>query len=246
MAIEILEWDSRFFGYPVGSVTFPSPPAWELEILPILNQARQIGLRLLYLATPPLTDNLRGTLQRAGVKPVGIKVGYSKTINGAAPVATEIPVSPCYESSMELEALALQSGSHSRFHVDPGFQNREFERLYGEWLVCSLRGDGGKRVFIAGTINAPRGLITVEPGQIVRIGLLVVDPRWRGQGLGRRLVAEAEHFCLQNKYFKLQVATQAENHDACRFYESCGFSMINQTEYHHAWLPLFESKGTPP
>ena len=246
MAIETREWDSRFFGYPVGAVSFLEPPDIKADILPVLHQATQAGIRLLYLVTPPVPDRLCLAMQRAGATPVGTKVEYSKNINNVIPDKKSNFICLCSEHSPALESLALQSGFYSRFRMDAGFQNREFERLYSEWLKSSLRGENGKRVYIAGNIHEPHGLITVEPNGIVRIGLLAVGPQWRGQGLGHQLVIEAERFCHRNGHKELSLATQANNQNACRFYDYCGFQRIAEKQYFHAWLPLIESTKSYP
>ncbi len=237
MPIENREWDSRFFGYPVASASFgPALPRLP-DILAARDEARQAAVRLLYLFLPPVDAALRSSIEQAGFLPVGQKVEYARKVGMPPPMEPGPDIALCRESSAPLEQLALESGSHSRFRLDPGFRNREFERLYGEWLASSLRGDQGKQVFVAGSAARPLGLVTLEPGpSAARIGLLAVDASQRGRGLGRRLVAEAERFCVRNRIAELQVATQSANRGACRFYETCGFGKSSETDVFHAWL----------
>ena len=245
MPIRRLEWDSRLFGYPVGWAAFPAGTDLVAEVRAALQAARPAGLRLLYLSMPPVAEALRQTLADLGATPVGCKVEFAKPVPAAPPPGSGNGLCWCRESSAALEDLALRSGRYSRFRLDAGFQNREFERLYREWLAAALRGDGGRRALVAGSPDAPRGLITLEPGTDVRIGLLAVAAGERGRGLGRHLVAEAERFCFQSQAAGLQVATQAANAGACRFYEACGFRRIAETEFFHAWFPP-ASPSVPP
>jgi dTDP-4-amino-4,6-dideoxy-D-galactose acyltransferase len=216
-----------------------------LDIESVLQEARDSGVRLLYLFMPHIDESLRHAVEQTGAKAVGCKVEYSKAVHMSLvsnPPADNI--APCCESSPSLEQLALQSGIYSRFRIDDGFRNREFERLYQEWLASSLRGDAGKRVYVAGAAADPQGLITLEPdGGVARIGLLAVDAGQRGRGLGRRLVAEAERVCCREGIAELRVATQAENQGACHFYEECGFRIISEVEIFHVWLPLTQPWG---
>ncbi|MGD9781912.1 MAG: GNAT family N-acetyltransferase [Kiritimatiellia bacterium] len=236
MPIEVREWDSRFFGYPVASVSFASPPRLDPDVHSALREARNQGVRLLYLAMPPVPPPLRLEIQQAGATFAGRKCEYGKPIAPSLLAAGDDGISICRENSPALEQLALQSGAYSRFRVDRGFQHNEFERLYREWLASSLRGDGGKRVYVAGAAAAPMGLITLEPSGTARIGLLAVAEQQRGRGIGRRLMAKAEQVSGENRQVELRVATQAENREACRFYESCGFRKIAETDCFHAWL----------
>lgn len=241
MRIEPREWDSCFFGYPVGSYSFTDIPDPVKDIGPVLHQAICAGIRLLYISTPPLHEHRRQAIQRLGAKPVGIKVDFAKSICEAPSADLVSEISRCQANSPALRSLALESGLHSRFRLDEGFKHHEYERLYGEWLDSSLREDGGKQVYVAGPANSPRGLITVEPGSPVRIGLLAVDAQSRGQGVGHRLIAAAENYCILHDQQHLHVATQAGNHTACRFYKNCGFHLFSETEYFHCWLPLNET-----
>ena len=236
MRLKRLDWDSRFFGYPVGALALPQSPDLTAEIHAGLAEARAKDFRLLYLFLAPGAEEIREGLVRAGAFYAGCKVDYSKPVAPAALPPPGAELSACRENSRALEQLAFQSGAHSRFRLDPRFRNQEFERLYREWLASSLRGDAGKRVFIAGSAAAPRGLVTVEPGEPFRIGLLAVDAGQRGQGLGHRLLAAAERFSHDNQAQELRVATQAENQGACRFYENCGFRILSKTDIFHVWL----------
>ncbi len=246
MDIEFLDWDSRFFGYPVEVARLSDLSALERDFRQTRQQALELGLRLLYIETPFLDNHQRQTCQTAGVTAVSINVGYVKTVVTDMPCAPSSVIQPCREYHPALRALVLQSGSYSRFRRDPGFRNREFERLYDEWLAASLRGDDGKIVLVVGPSSLPRGLITLEPGAKVRIGLLAVDARWRGRGIGRSLVAEAERHCGLRSRNELEVATQKANQEACRFYERCGFHCVFEKEIFHAWFPPSDtSKASP-
>ena len=48
-------------------------------------------------------------------------------------------------------------------------------------------------------------------------------PRWRGQGIGRRLWKETESFARKAGYRKLAIQVRASNKGAQRFYRSLGF-----------------------
>ena len=235
--LESRNWDSAFFGYPVASVELAERSA-AAEIGGVLAEARRRGIRLLYVFLPPGGEARRDALRREGIRFVGQKVDFAKTIDPAGVDSAPDPeIVPCRAFNAALERLALQSGEYSRFRCDDGFRHREFERLYREWLEVSLAGRDGKCVFAAGEETRPRGMITLEPGAAVRIGLFAVDPACRRQGVGRRLMVRAERFCVQRRAAELRVATQAENRQACLFYESQGFAIAGATDVFHAWLP---------
>ena len=231
------DWDSVFFGYPVAAVE-PDPSSVSVaEVVAAREEASGRGIRLLYVFLPPVDEALRSALQREGIRAVGSKVEYAKDVPASSTAGADPEIIPCRAGSPALERLAFQSGKYSRFRLDDGFRHQEFERLYREWLTGSLAGTDGKCVFVAGEETHPLGMITLEPGETVRIGLFAVDPAHHRRGIGRRLMDRAEQFCVQRRAPELRVATQAENRPACLFYESSGFAKAGETDIFHVWLP---------
>ena len=237
MRLESRKWDSAFFGYPVAAVEPDHEVASAAEVVAALAEARGRGIRLLYVFLPLADEALRSALLREGLRAVGRKVDYAKDVSASIAADPDPEILPCRAVSPALERLAFQSGKYSRFRLDDGFRHQEFERLYREWLAGSLAGTDGKCVFVAGEDTHPLGMITLEPGEAVRIGLFAVDPAHHRRGIGRRLMDRAEQFCVQRRAPELRVATQAENRPACLFYESSGFAKAGETDIFHVWLP---------
>lgn len=235
--LESRKWDSAFFGYPVASVEPDLGSASAAEVVAALEEARRRGIRLLYVFLPPADEALRSALQREGLRAVGRKVDYAKAVSASSAAGPDPEILPCRTDSASLERLAFQSGKYSRFRLDDGFRHQEFERLYREWLAGSLAGTDGKCVFVAGEETHPLGMVTLEPGAAMRIGLFAVDPAHHRKGIGRKLMDRAEQHCVQQRAQELRVATQAENRQACLFYESRGFAKVRETDVFHAWLP---------
>ncbi len=236
MQLRTKDWDSAFFGYPVASLELHSPATTWAEVASSIREASCRNIRLLYLFLSPVDDVVRSALQE-NVRYVGRKVDYVKDVPSSISMVPDPEIVPCRSFSVALERLALQSGEFSRFRLDRGFHQQEFERLYHEWLTSSIANMDEKCVFIAGDESHPKGMITLERSDILRIGLFAVDPMQQRQGIGRKLMKRAEHFCTQHHVKKLYVATQADNRKACLFYESWGFKINNETDVFHVWLP---------
>lgn len=60
-------------------------------------------------------------------------------------------------------------------------------------------------------------------GGLGRISALVVDSQFKGQGVGRRLVAEAEEFAWNNGCTRIEVTSADRRLDAHAFYETIGY-----------------------
>lgn len=52
---------------------------------------------------------------------------------------------------------------------------------------------------------------------------LVVNPEYRGMGIGRQLLEHSIRWARENKYPGVMLETQDDNVPACTLYQSCGF-----------------------
>jgi len=80
--------------------------------------------------------------------------------------------------------------------------------------------------------------VVPESKRVAKLRLLLVDPRARGRGLGRRLVGECIAFARSQGCRRLVLWTQSNLHAARAIYESCGFR-LKKSELHAAFgVPL--------
>ena len=228
MNIEQLNWDSHFFGIKIGKVRLDNPTFAELNL--IKNKASKDSYLLLYLIADEAIE------VPSFVSLVDIKKTYQRTtslIQLNAPIAVYNADSP----SPALIALALASGSHSRFKIDTHFPTGSFERLYKEWIVKSVNKQIADYTFVYSMEATIAGFVTLKlEGSHGSIGLLAVDEVYRGRGIGSALVHYVLNFLHENNVNSCTVATQAHNSEACRLYERCGFEIESSQYYYHLWL----------
>ena len=110
-----------------------------------------------------------------------------------------------------------------------------FEALVAEIAAGFLRryDAARERCWIAELDGAVVGSVFIvrKSPRIAKLRLLIVDPKARGLGLGRRLVNACIRFARRADYAKLVLWTQSHLDAARRIYETAGFRRIGRRRH---------------
>ncbi|PJJ58995.1 GNAT family N-acetyltransferase [Hymenobacter chitinivorans] len=236
IALEVLPWDTDLLGFSVAQLQ-PSSSARSC-VASLLDEARRQQIQLLYWFVDPADAEAVVTARTLGARLADRKITYSMPMPATAPPLVS-NVEPIRTLTPQLRSLALQSGYYSRFRTDPGFAPGVYERLYTHWIENSLAGTLAREVLVyRPTPEAQEvGLLTLRtyPSH-VNIDLLAVDEKFRRRAVGATLIEAAQRCTLQWGFSELQVVTQQDNVQACRFYERCGFEPVLLQYIYHIWI----------
>jgi dTDP-4-amino-4,6-dideoxy-D-galactose acyltransferase len=233
--LEILEWDSKFFGYPVARINLNHEGNQELDAL--FEQLEERKIRLAYFFVPPEEKmTIEKIITRKGVL-VDQKTVFSKNTelhDDYSDTIIELGKGEITKSIME---LAIQSGRFSRFHLDKKFINNEYERLYTAWIKKSVDREIAFTTLVIKKAKKAIGLATLgKRDNYADIGLVAVDPDYRGQGIGVNLIQSADTIAFEKGFKEMKVVTQLQNKAACKLYEKCRFHIESITNIYHFWL----------
>jgi DNA-binding MarR family transcriptional regulator/GNAT superfamily N-acetyltransferase len=128
--------------------------------------------------------------------------------------------------------------SHGSLYASEYGFDASFEGLVAEITAKFLASfDASReRCWIADIDGSPVGSVFLvrHTDDIAKLRLLLVDPAGRGQGLGRRLVAECVGFARASGYRKITLWTQSILVAARKIYQDAGFVLV-ATEPHRSF-----------
>lgn len=235
--VKRLNWDSEFFGYPVGSLLLDTDQLDVESLEKVLAKERE-SYQLIYITLLDESKLPTALCCEFGIQLVDTKVLYEKDLRktnySKEPLLAIQQVSlKAYQS---LESLALQSGIYSRYALDPNFKNNEYECLYREWLRNSLNGSIADVCLAYFHQEMPVGLVTLKEKVCSSdIGILAVDLDSRGLRIGSALLYSAERASSDWGREWITVATQMANIGACRFYEANNYTIGQMWKIYHLW-----------
>lgn len=236
----ILEWDSDFFGYGVGRI-LPSRLTPE-ELKATLESMKSENVTLVYWPSDPEDPGSQEAARRCGGFLADRKVTYVVDLERISDQLTEEKNKAIREytdgrTNDELDALAIRSGIHSRYKVDPNIGDAQFEKLYKLWILGSVNGTLAEKVFVFMDEGKIAGMVTVgmKNGR-GEIGLIAVHESMRGRSVGVHLTRAAQKWAVARGCRHAQVVTQGNNPAACKLYEKCGYHIESTVNYYHIWL----------
>jgi DNA-binding MarR family transcriptional regulator/ribosomal protein S18 acetylase RimI-like enzyme len=124
---------------------------------------------------------------------------------------------------------------HGAIYAEEYDFDETFEALVAEILVKFIRDHHPKRegLWIAEQDGERIGsVMIVDAGdQTAQLRLLIVEPKARGQHVGKRLIDECISFSKRNRYRKIKLWTQSNLLEARHLYMKAGFKMVSESPH---------------
>ncbi|MEE9355400.1 MAG: GNAT family N-acetyltransferase [Methylococcaceae bacterium] len=231
----IKQWDSDFFGYPVGEAFIEAYSQLDYPKMRALFLEADYHLVYLFPAHSAIVEELGKNDIPVWDKKITYFKGRKDFYTG-----NDLYDIESYEMDTQYDrllTLALASGAFSRFALDDNFERDIFYRLYKVWLDSSLSKAIANDVLVYKIDNRIVGFITYKIiSQVLQVGLLAVDQKCRGKGIGSALMQTIESIAQSKNLISVSVETQNANASACRFYEKNKYQVRHKQDICHLWI----------
>ena len=225
--VQKVDWDTDFFGYNVGRTSLNEEDEFDFENFKLNKN----DFKLIYIFSKKpialLQDNL-----------VEEKLHFKKKLDEKGLIkSSPIYFNPLIHYRKELLDLVIISGSQSRYKLDPNFDNNEFERLYEKWIDNSIQNLESKSkiiIYLFNEIMVGFANFSINESN-VNIELIAVDKKFRGKGIGTKLIKQVEEIAIDFNCETMDVNTQGINNDSIQLYEKNNFICLNKTYIYHYW-----------
>ncbi len=219
--VELMEWDTEFWGVPVARTTGPSG---------ISEWAAMNSVGMVCLLVDSHEPEQAQEAEERGFRFMDIRVQL-ETRCFPSPQTVRLAKA---EDTDRLCDLAREAFVLTRFYADPRFDDSLCGELYATWTRNLCEGDD--LVLVADRDGVPVGYVTVhKEGRTAKIGLIAVAADWRGQQIGRELMLGATDWAWSRGCDLMVVVTQGRNIGAVRTFESCGFKVTDTSLWFHKW-----------
>ena len=240
-----VEWESRFFGFPIGNIELPADYSSKS-----LDESLRRGQKIYRLIYVTLNKIGPAELPTSGAPCLCYdrNLTFKKSVPDNVPsLDTHVKAYTSSFCSKWLERLAVQSGVLTRFKQDPELAT-QYERLFLTWINYSVTGELADSIWTWREADKHVGLVTIrcvkhqnpDTGALERegrIGMLAVDRDYRKQGIGTHLFDACDFWCSSLDIPVISIVTQEENEQTTALCEKLGYHLTDEESVYHYWSP---------
>ena len=227
--IDLLEWDSRHFGFKIARLREPRDPVCVGEGVAAAELA---GVRCLVTLIGLDQTAAIVAAEEVGFRSYDVRIELvrerAEALEQTEPIVAKVADLPA------LEEVARESFFDSRFYADPHFPDERAAEMYALWVRRGM--DDDERLLL--TTEDREGFIVCHldaGGRVGTIDLIAVAAQARGRGLASQLLGGADSAFSAAGMNRTRVVTQARNIAAQRLYQRRGFRTAAASLWLHRW-----------
>ncbi len=199
----------------------------------LINRALGQNRSFIYLKVDPRQTPLIKALEDNAFRLVDTNLALRRPVDIRVHRPAGILIRPAVATDREqVEAIARENLTCSRFHLDSGISNDLAGRIKGAWAGNYFSGHRGDQMLVAEVDGKVAGfLLLILKDRNIIIDLIAVDVTMRGMSIGRELICSAQETIPG--YDTMITGTQLANKTALAFYQKLGFHLVDSQYVFH-------------
>jgi dTDP-4-amino-4,6-dideoxy-D-galactose acyltransferase len=242
--IDLLPWDSNFFGFPIAEVVRDTIAKSDLTI--INNFCKKNKIKLLQFKCDAFHQASIRLAETNYFHYIDLRMTFVRSFSNEKIVIQENNNSPFKNLSLRkasdsdiphLKKMIKNMYKLSRYYFDPNFPKNKVSLFYQNWIEKSVRGTFDDMVYIL-SFNLKIVAfcsISLQTKRIASIGLFGVNSNFYGNGFGTFLLEKVSSLLFDIGIKKIKVVTQGRNIPAQNLYQKSRFRLENIEIYYHRW-----------
>ncbi len=234
-----LEWDSNFFGYNVALLSC-------LHLTDnIYNRIEQFinreSIRLVEYPCNCHDNRSVKVAEKNGFHFTDIRITFGKKISQR--MQPHLPQTITFKKAQKKHIPRLREISkdlyiHSRYMFDENFDKDKINEFYQGWAEKGVLGQFDDECWCLFKKGTPVAFCTLryKNNSMATIGLLGLDEKYQGKGLGEKLLQSVFNLLMENGIKNVIVVTQGRNYAAQNLYQSVGFRTKTTQLWYHKWI----------
>ena len=236
--VKKLDWDSKFFGINIAYISCLHLSENIYKAITKYISVNNIQL-IEYLCN---CHDRRSVLiaEKAGFTFVDIRLTFVKLLKDVEPVfaVDDLIFRKATDADIpNLEAVAGQIYTKSRYFFDEKFGAKKAQEFYESWIRKAVRGEFDDECWCVtrGKIVLAFCSLRYTQSRAAQIGLLGVQDAYAGHGIGKHIAERVIEMLAKKGIEELTVVTQGRNYSAQNLYQSVGFRTRQTQLWYHKW-----------
>ena len=237
--IYILEWDTRFWGFPVA---FLSSRHLTENILYRINLfIKKNNIRLVEYLCNCHDKQSVNLAEKNNFKFKDIRLTYERKISNQEDIFLDRDMKfgiALKKDISKLRKLSKNIYLDSRYYFDDNFNKSKVQEFYMSWVEKSVKKIFDDECYI---LSKRKNLVAYCSIRYLNkfetnIGLIGVDPKEAGKGNGKKILNKVFNVLYKKGVRRISVVSQGRNYAAQRLYQKNGFLTSSTELWYHKWL----------
>ncbi len=236
-----LDWDSNFFGIPIGRIY--ANGLTEERLRKRLESAKQGNIKFIELFCDASDDESIDSSERLGFHLADVRITLKKNLGEGEDINEDRALEDLiFKKADGADISRLKTISKGLFKDSRYYRYKKFDRsntdlMFQIWIEKSVLGEFDDELYCLYNETDILAFCTLKyKGNAASIGLFGINSAYQGKGVGSLILKRILHLLYKRRVTDVAVITQGKNSGALHLYQKNGFCVSGITLIYYKWL----------